>query len=63
MSEYTKCLADSLKLFYVRLEEHTKLCQVHEDQAIKNKTNKKNIKPNLEVFEAICSSIIGIRRY
>jgi hypothetical protein len=52
MSEYTKCLADSLKLFYGRLEEHSKLIQVHEDQANKSKSNKKNVKTYLEVFQS-----------
>lgn len=37
MLEYTKCLADSLKLFYVRYEDHLKICDAHENYSQRSK--------------------------
>ena len=42
MTEYTKCIADSLKLFYQRLDDHLKECEALDIQSNKNKINEKD---------------------
>ena len=49
MLEYTKCLADSLKLFYVRYEDHLKVCDVHEKYTQRSKGTRGSIPSNTEV--------------
>ena len=42
MSEYTKCIADSLKLFFLRFDAHLKECELLDIQSHKNETNVKD---------------------
>lgn len=53
MLEYTKCLADSLTIFNRRVVEHTKVCEVHEDIAQKQRANKRNSRTSLEVRDPV----------
>jgi hypothetical protein len=48
MQEYTKCLVDSLKLFFKKFENHLKECVAYDNQSLKDVIFKKE--DNTEVI-------------
>lgn len=71
MQEYTKCLVDSLKLFFKKFENHLKDCVAYDNQSLKEVTFKKEDTSEVILilfiqflfFKHLCCHVCEYHRY